>query len=287
MKRILLILIITIAAFTDNYSQSIGIRAGLNYSQFNGPTVAASNEKYSFGSGFHFGINYNQLITDDSYLRFELLYIQNGTKYELNGDSYYYIRTIDGNFYEKGNSEINLNISNAYLSLPVTYHYSLTKKIELHAGAYFNFLIGPRATGVLRFVSEANPDDIRMKQSLDYNYGSDLAGGGSTPDVTRYPTIIVGDDNVVLPSYTGAYYQYQQKDGNRFSWFDAGVSVGGAYYFNRGFYGAARLDYGLTDLTRTKGDISITDVDVETNTAANKTTKDSHIGIQVSLGFKF
>ena len=139
----------------------------------------------------------------------------------------------------------------------------------------------------MRFVSEENPDKIRMKQSLDYNYGSDVAGGGTRPDPTRFPTIIVGEDNVALPSYLGAYYQYQEKEANRFNWFDAGVSVGGAYFFNRGFYGGLRLDYGLVDLTRTRGDVSITAIDIETNTAAKKTTKDSHLGIQVSLGFKF
>ncbi len=286
MKKIILSTILFFVFGFSLYSQSIGIRAGLNYSKFSGPVVSSSNEAYNFSSGFHFGINLNQFMTDKSYLRFELLYIQNGSNYKINGDSYYYIRS-DEPFYERGNTDINLDISNAYISLPITYHYSISKKIELHAGGYFNILIGPKGSGTLKFDSRDNPDKIKMQQSLDYNYNSDRAGYGYIPNSQLFPTIIVGDENVPLFSYLGAYYQYQEKLTNRFRWFDAGLSFGGSYFFNRGFYGSVRLDYGLVDLTKTEGDISITEVDLTENKALNKTTRDTHVGIQASLGFKF
>ncbi|MEZ5050408.1 MAG: outer membrane beta-barrel protein [Saprospiraceae bacterium] len=285
MKKIILVLLIGFVVQLGN-SQSVGIRAGLNYSKFNGPVIASANEKYSFASGFHFGINYNQLMTDKSYLRFEILYTQIGSKYNYNGPGYYYIRYSGGNFYEYGNMKMNLDISNAYLSLPITYHYQVTKKIELHAGVYGGILVAPRGSGTLDFDSYDEPNRIFITQSLDYNYGGDVAGGGTTP-TTLFPHIYVGEDVVTLPSFAGAYYQYQEKDGNRFRWFDAGVSVGGSYFFNRGFYGGLRFNYGLVDITRMEGDVSFSTLNEANDNAIHKTTNDKNFGFEVSLGFKF
>src|SRR5690606_31665610 len=71
----------------ETSGQSMGVRAGLNYSQFLGPKEAG--EKFSIASGFHFGFNYGYNFTNKFTLRAELVYSQIGSKIDYDGSGYY------------------------------------------------------------------------------------------------------------------------------------------------------------------------------------------------------
>lgn len=293
MKFIKLLLVV-IVAFTINSSQAqtFGVRAGLNYSKFLGPSISADNaeEKFGFSNGFHFGLSYAYDFTDLFSLRSEIVYIQNGSTYEYDGDSYYVIRDAvnDKDTYEKGTVDYDLNISNAYISIPIMANYRINRKWEIFGGPYVNMLIGPTGRGKLRFESYNRPDDITFRQSLDFNYGSDAPAQiiGYSPTSSDQIGIRVDGDIVSLPRFAGAYTRQGERTENKFNFLDVGLTAGAHYFLNKGFFVGFQIDYGFLDLTNNAVDISLQDVNAD-NTFQFSDDKDSHFGIHTSFGFRF
>ena len=267
---------------------NIGVRAGLNYGTFRGPVESSINEDYGVSSGFHFGLNYAQNFTDVFSVRLEVLYIQNGAKQSFGGEgteSFYKIPIPNGeDVVERGRLDYDLDISNAYISFPLTAHINVTEKIELSAGAYVSMLVSPTATGLQEFNSTNNPDQILFKQSLDFKYNADEAGEGQA--IGRSPGIIVDGVVVYLPKFAGAYYQFNEKRANAINFLDYGLVVGASYNINRGFYFGLRADIGLADITDNDMDISRSELG-ENDTYIYKNDKDTHFGVQASFGFRF
>lgn len=265
-------------------AQSIGIRAGLNYSQFNG--ALEPGESYGLTGGFHFGFNYGYKFSRELTLRFELLYSQIGSKYEFQGDSYYVIyfspeRTI----YEPGEKEISLDISNAYVNLPVTLNYKISNRFELFGGLGASFLVNPTANGKLRFESHNRPEDIVFRQGLDYRYYSDEAKGGQYVR-NRELAIIVDENIVTLPRFAGAYYQFENKKRSQLSFFDVQATVGLNYFFNKGLFVGFRLDKGLLDIMRNDMHPSQVSFKPEGGLIFRE-SKETNLDYQISIGFRF
>ncbi len=281
-------------AFTFNASQAqtFGVRAGLNYSKFLGPTITTEDatEKYGFSSGFHFGLSYAYDFTDIFSLRTELVYIQNGSTLEYDGDSYYVIRDLERSktTVEKGTVDYDLNISNAYISIPIMANYRISKKWEIFGGPYVNMLIGPTGRGKLRFESYDRPEDIVFRQSLDFSYNSDDDDQvlGSSPLTSDRIGIYVDGEVVELQRFAGAYSRQGVKTGNKFNFLDIGLTAGAHYFLNKGFFVGFQIDYGLIDLTNNDVDISLKEVNPD-NSFQFSDDKDSHFGIHASFGFRF
>ncbi|MFT6782088.1 MAG: hypothetical protein ACJA1A_002016 [Saprospiraceae bacterium] len=288
------LLFVVVVAFTINSSQAqtFGVRSGLNYSKFLGPSISADNatEKYGLSSGFHFGLSYAYDFTDIFSLRTELVYIQNGSTYEYDGDSYYIIRDLarSKTTIEKGDVDYDLNISNAYISIPIMANYRISNKWEIFAGPYVNLLIGPTGRGKLRFQSYENPDDIVFRQSLDFKYNSDAGAQifGSSPQASDRIGIIVDGEVVDLERFAGAYTRQGERTGNKFNFLDIGLTAGAHYFLNKGFFVGFQIDYGLVDLTNNDVDFSLKDVNPD-NSFQFSDDKDSHLGIHASFGFRF
>jgi hypothetical protein len=266
-------------------AQSFGIRAGLNYTKFSGPLESGVNEKYNITNGFHFGINYAYNFADRLALRGEVVYTQVGSKYKYDGDSFYKIPLGNAFVFENGKSNIELKVSNAYISVPITLQWQPTKKLEFSAGVYGAFLVGPRGNGTITFVQ--NADSLFFKQSLVHNYSKDVAGGAASG--TQGPSVWVDGLVVTLVRDAGAYYNYltNEKVGNLYNSFDAGLTGGISFFLNRGFYVGLRYDYGLIDITNNKMDYLRKSVDTKTGTATLSNHFDRNIGFQVSFGFRF
>ncbi|MBK8548928.1 MAG: PorT family protein [Saprospiraceae bacterium] len=264
-------------------AQKLGIRAGLNYSKFQGPVETGVNEKNILTNGFHFGFTYAYPIIENLSVRGELMYSQLGNKFEYDGESYYKIRYDGGIINEKGNSIIDLKVTNNYIGLPVMLQYTY-KKFEVSFGGYFNYLIQSKGSGTQRFKSYDKPDEIFMKQTLDHNYKKDEAGSGSLTG----PAIIINDKSLFLFKNTGAYYQFSsaEKSGNLYNNVDYGLTGGLSYFFTKGFFAGLRYDYGLTDLTNDRMDPSRKSLD-ENGEFIFKNDFDRHISLQISLGFRF
>ncbi len=282
----LLAFIFTITSATS--AQTFGVRAGLNYSTFLGDKLP--QETHGFSTGFHFGMTYSYDFTDLFSLRSELVYIQNGVDYNYSGQSYYIIRQ-GGNTpitYEQGEMEFyKLNISNAYISIPIMANIKLSKKWEIFGGPYVNILIGPTGRGELKFASNDRPEDIIFRQSLDFNYGSDKIA-----EITgRYLGlddigIRVDGNNIKLPRFAGAYFQQGEKKGNRFNGLDFGLTAGAHYFLNKGFFIGLQVDYGFLDITNNENDISLEKLN-EDKSFIFSDDIDSHFGYHVSFGFRF
>ncbi len=281
-KNYLIILCCALTFQLSSQDFNIGLRAGTNFNTFLGPTEI--DETTSISNGFHFGLNFQYNFSDVFGLRSELLYIQNGKKTKYEGPSYHIFNTGDGIIYDNGEALFTLKVSNANISLPITAHYELSRKFEVFAGGYVNFLIGPRGSGVLEYISTDNPDGIDFIQSHDYNYYSDDPGQANfiaTPIV-----LILNGETYSLPRIVGAYYQQSTKIGNKYKTIDVGLTAGTNYYFNPGFYMGVRAEYGFRDLTNDQMDISLRSLDAN-NDFVRLQDNDRHFGIQVSLGFRF
>lgn len=271
-------------------AQTFGVRAGLNYSTFLGPTESSDNtiEKYGISNGFHFGLSYAYDFTDLFSLRSEIVYIQNGSSYELDGDSYYIIRQVNKTTIEKGTVDYDLNISNAYISIPIMANYRINRKWEIFGGPYVNMLIGPTGRGKLRFESYDRPNDITFRQSLDFNYGSDDDRQifGYSPSSSDDIGIRVDGEDISLRRFAGAYTRQGTKTGNKFNFLDIGLTAGAHYFLNRGFFVGFQVDFGLVDLTNNDVDFSLKDVNPD-NSFQFSDDKDTHFGLHASFGFRF
>jgi hypothetical protein len=289
MKRIFLLIFIGSCFMFSNtvQGQAVGIRAGLNFSTFQGPLQ--EGEAYSRGDGFHFGFNYGYKFTNKFMVRAELLYTQVGTVRDYSGPGFYKIYPTDGSptIYETGDVQLNLNISNAYINIPVVAAYQISPKIEVAGGVSFNFLVNPVARGTIRFESYENPDGIVFRQSLDYRYYQDNAQQGRFSSANNI-AILVNGEREDLPRFAGAYYQYTdvQKVGSAFNWFEAGLVGSVNYFFNKGFFAGLSLNYGLTDITNDDMDVSIKQLQSD-NKFILRDDKDTNLSLQVSLGFRF
>jgi hypothetical protein len=289
-KKIILISLIVVCCTTLMMSQRFGIRAGLNYNKFSGPVEVG--EKFSLTNGFHFGFNYAYKLSDIIAVRGEIVYTQTGTNYDFEGSSYYKVPLSSGLdlvpnafIYEKGQTKMNLKVSNAYISLPITMTVDI-KKFELCVGIYGSALILPRGSGTVRFTSDAHPDSLFFKQSFVHNYNKDIAGG-STGLVG--PAVFVGDAVVPIARDAGAYYNYLKSElnGTLYKGYDFGLTGGVSYFINKGLYAGLRFDYGLVDLTNNKVDVSRKSYDESINRFKFSNDFDRNFGFQVSFGFRF
>lgn len=289
--RLYNVLLVVVFAFAIQMvsAQTFGVRAGLNYSTFLGPTETGVEESYGYSNGFHFGLSYSYDFTDLFSVRSEVVYIQNGSTYDYKGDSYYIIRQTDKTTFEKGTLEFyELNISNAYISIPIVANYRIGKKWEVYGGGYFNMLIGPTGRGQMKFLSNERPDEIRFIRSLDFRYNSDELSEitGRTAGPLTEIGILVDGDVVTLPKFAGAYTRQGEKTGNKFRFLDFGLRAGANYFLNKGFFVGFSVEYGFPDLTNNDVDISLKELNPDSSFIFSE-DKDTHFGIQASFGFRF
>lgn len=283
-KKFHLLFILCLGFVPVLQAQKLGIRAGLHYSKFQGPTESGVTEKNNFTNGFHFGFTYAYPIYEDLAVRAELVYTQFGNKLEYEGESFYRIRTEGKTINERGNSIMDLRVTNTYIGIPILFQYTFLKKFEVSVGGYVNYLIQSRGLGQQRFVSYDNPENIFMKQSLDHNYRKDVAGGGTLTG----PAVIVDGKVVFLFKNTGAYYQMNsaEKSGDLYNNFDFGLTGGLSYFVTKGFFVGLRYDYGLTDLTNNRMDPSRRQLD-ENGELIFTNDFDRHVAWNLSMGFRF
>jgi len=282
LKKIIILAIMILPIIGMSQSTKIGVRAGLNYSWFQGPLE--ENESFGVTSGFHFGINYSYYFNDFFGLRLELLYNQKGTTQAFEGETYYILRRGVERLVDFGDTEYNLDISNAYFSLPISASVYLTPKIELFGGIGVDFLIGPTGSGTIRYVSTDNPDGIFFIQSLEYSYNSDQARGTGFTSLST--ALIVEGERLDIPRIIGAYYFFDETDGNLFETVDFSLHAGVNYFINKGFFIGASINYGLSDVTRRQQDVSLAQLNPD-NSFILRDDRDIQLSIAISTGFRF
>jgi len=287
--RNLILLVLLSISVCLSAQHKVGVRAGTNYAKFSGPLEEA--ESYSLSGGIHFGINYTYLLNDKFSIRAEILYQQKGTKQNFfDDDVYTLIKPITAGvaeFVDYGTVERDLKITNSYFSVPLTVQFQLSRKFEVFGGLSVDFLLGSNGRGAYDYESRDSPLEIAWNnQSLDFRYNSDV--GGQYNSLAGTIAILIDGEPVEIPKVIGAYYYYINRAEleSRFKSVDFTALGGVNYFINPGFYIGARLEYGLTDLTRTDLDVSLREL-ADDNSYILRDDKDASLNLAISFGFRF
>ena len=285
LQKIVLLSLFVLVGFSLNAQRyNLGIRAGLNQSKFLGPTETEISEGRSLNGGIHFAITFAYKLNEIAGFKTEIGYSAAGTKDSIVGDSYYIFDIGVENIEKSGYAKRFRDVSNAYINVPLHMYIYPFKKLEIFGGPYLGFLVNPTAGGNISF--DDGSDDLKYSfiQSFDYNYFTDEArsGGGFGG---QNITVIVDDRTILMPQIAGAYYQFVEKDGGLYNWFDFGLSGGMHFYVNRSFFIGANVNYGLLDITRSRMDVSF----ARTNNGQYiyRDDRDTNLSFQFSVGFKF
>ncbi len=264
-----------------------GFKAGLNFSNIDGP-VENENESFSVNTGFHIGATMMYSFTDVIGAKAELMYSQKGTQYSYKGDSYFTFYTSGTNegipIYATGQRSMDISVSNTYLDLPVMI-YARVGKFEFEAGVNAAVLISSRGSGGVKFsgISLAGSKIEEFTSAIDYAYFSKERG---------FEALISSEDIIVntlaahQPTNMNAYYEAADNKEKKYNSLDFGLNAGIAYFFNKGLYIGVRGNLGLTDITNEAQDLALEALG-QGNTYTTRNDEDKNVSIQASLGFRF
>jgi len=266
-----------------------GFKTGLNLSRMDGPSetnaAGADLEGWKTLTGFHIGLSLGYAFTDAFGVRGDILYTKKGAKYTFDGDSYRIFRFDGGSTMGLGNSRYLINITNAYIDIPVMF-YGRWKDFELSAGAYAGFLVQSTGEGSLSFTNGRSAvlgnSIADLEFNLNHNYRKDQAGLGEGGE----QVLAQVDARVIeLPKTLGAYYDYPEDKGKLYNSLDYGLVFGLSYYMSRSLFVGFRMQYGLADVTNNSADLAKSKTD--NGTLIFRDDKDRNIVTQISVGFTF
>lgn len=288
-KGIFFCLILLLSGSVYAQRLSGGFRAGLNISNISGPSETGPNgedlEMFTSVTGFHIGAVVGLELTDIFGFRGELSYTQRGTQYAYNGDSFWLYETAArGQFQSTGTRMAVLTVSNAYMSVPLT-SYIRVGRVELLGGIGVGVYLSGRGTGELTYngVSSRGTTIPEMVTALDYNFGNDFFGRN---DFREDEFFDVDGQTLLSPKNIGAYYESNGSDKNLFKTIDYYAIVGLSVYVNKSMFIGGRINYGLTDITRSEQDFSKLSLG-DNNQFIHRDDFDRNISIEASIGFSF
>ena len=291
MNRLSLVLLLAILGCFQLTAQEFsgGFRAGINFSTIRGPLETSSSgsdlEEYRFSNGFHVGATANLFFNDYFGLRAELLYSQKGTDYNYNGESFWILNTQDeSRIYATGNRNTSLSITNSYIDIPFM-AVGRFGRLEVSGGFNLGILVSSRGSGELVFsgqtASGTSVDPFTI--ALEFNYFDDTF---RRTDINEVDIRDIDGQTVEIPRTLGANFQELEGDQKLFNTLDLGLIGGLAFFLNQGLYVGMRVNYGLSDLTKTESDPSRRTLD-EDNNLIFRDDKDRNLTLQASVGFSF
>jgi len=289
-QKILIISLLTFLNVASTLAQefSYGFKAGLNFSRINTEDIeqleGVDLESFDQNSGFHLGIAVNYKLSEIVGARGEFLFSQKGGRYDFQGPSYTNFSSFVGETVESqtGFRSMNINISNAYIDIPLSIYVKPLKWLELSAGANVAVLISSTAAGEMSFTIDGQAEEDAFRGlSLDYRYFRDEAGE-SIPENGEEIRMVNGT-SFKIPKTIKAYYDYQAgAETGLFNRFDFGVHASANFYINKSLFIGARFNYGLADITDEKSDRSLVSEDL-----VLRDDKDRNLSLQASIGFSF
>ncbi|MCB0558282.1 MAG: PorT family protein [Lewinellaceae bacterium] len=291
MNRLSLLLLLTVLGFFQLTAQEFsgGFRAGINFATISGPLEVSDSgndlEEYKMSTGFHVGATANLKFNDYFGLRAELLYSQKGADYNYNGQSFWILYTEDDQpIYATGSRTTSLSITNSYIDIPFMAVGRLGR-VELSGGFNLGILVSSRGSGELTFSGQTDSgfDVDPFTVALDFSYFDDTFRRTDIDDVEIRD---IGGKTVVIPKTLTTNFQELEGKQNLFNTLDLGLIGGLAFYLNQGLYVGLRVNYGLSDLTKTEQDPSRKELD-DTNNLIFREDKDHNLTLQASVGFSF
>lgn len=249
----LLTLCFTSIAYGQEYH--LGLRIGLNYSQFDG--TLEENASFGTSPGFHIGPVFSYAFSDIMGLRGELIFSQKGSKFDYSGPSYFTIKKNNDFITTNGTRTMKSVINNNYIDIPLMFYTLLFERIDLSVGGYASILVGSTGRGDLVYSGKRDNSNAPVgpiKFLLDQNFFKDRAGSVSS---TITQTIRLEGDQIVLPERLGGYYEYRTKpDGHKYNSLDYGLTGALHYRLSRGLYAGVRYQWGLSDVSNNDFEVS-------------------------------
>lgn len=290
MKRIALTCLTALLAVAALDAQELhyGFRAGLNFSQLDGPveTDADGNalETWDLSSGFNVGALFTFRFVDRFGARTGLSFEQKGSRYKYEGPHYRLFTTDKGKqVIAHGNGKYSLVITTSWLSVPVQGYARPFDWLELSAGAYASVLVGATATGEWQFKGSTTAGSpVDLVTPLEFNYLRDETGGGDFSETT---TIELNGEPTTLPRALGAYYDLPRGDKPWVNRLDYGLQGGLSFFLNQGLFIGLQYQYGLVDLTNNEYDFARQKLENGQRIPRNDT--DRNVSWQASVGFSF
>ncbi len=292
MTRAFLFLLFTsvsIAATAQDYAY--GFKAGLNFNRIRGDaeTDDAGNEIESFSgnSGFHVGATFSWKATELMGVRGEFLFSQKGGRRKFEGQSYYIFDAGDDKrIFATGTRDMSLNITQSYIDIPVMGYFKPVSWLEIYAGGNVGFLVASSAFGDLKFSGVAQNGAVvsEIRHELDFSYHGDDPGEAEFAEPPA--SLTIGTEQVILPQKGGAYFEFSEDRGTLYKVIDAGVLGGISAFLSSSLYVSFRANIGLTDVTKSKADVSLAKLD-ENNQFISRNDKDTNYSLQASVGFSF
>lgn len=285
---IIAFLIIAGNTFAQNEKLGYGFRAGASISTFNGPSETGPNdeslESWSNAKGFHIGAAVSYKVTDLFGARMEFVFSQRGTIYDYKGPSYYVLGR--GNVLTTtigGTRTQTLNVSNAYIDLPLMVYYKIGM-LELSGGLNSALLIASTAGGSTDFegVSALGTTVAPFEVGLNHNYKKDKAGGASEETIS----VNVDGRNYAVPETVMAYYEFPVKDKNQYKTLDFGLVGCVSIFLNEGLFFSARYVHGLGDVDENLYDVSLKSLNPD-GSFIQRADKNTSRSWQFSVGFSF
>ena len=286
--RILVCALFVVLSFSCEAQLSYGFRAGLSYSKLAGDQEVDDGgnalDEYRFAGGFHIGMSMNYAVTDLFGFRGELIFTQRGTEYLFDGPSYYFLeRRTTKERVIMGKRIQDYNISMASFEIPLISYFKIGS-FEISGGINTALIVSSTGGGTLRFEGVAPSGNAidPFRVTLQYNFNKDEAqSAGQANQQVRVDGV-----TLLTPSLVGAYYDFDEKDGNQYKALDIGIIGGLAFYLNEGLYLSGKVTYGLTDADENKYDISLHKLGSD-NSYIFRSDKNQHLTIQASIGFLF
>lgn len=282
------LLIIAGSAFAQNEKLGYGFRAGASISTFNGPSETGPNgeslESWSNAKGFHIGAAVSYKVTDLFGARMEFVFSQRGTIYDYKGPSYYVLGR--GNVLTTtigGTRTQTLNVSNAYIDLPLMVYYKIGM-FELSGGLNSALLIASTAGGSTDFEGKSalGTTVAPFEVGLNHNYKKDEAGGASEETIS----VNVDGRNYAVPETVMAYYEFPVKDKNQYKTLDFGIVGCVSIFLNEGLFFSARYVHGLGDVDENLYDVSLQSLNPD-GSFIQRADKNTSRSWQFSVGFSF
>jgi len=281
-------LVMSGSGFSQNDKFGYGFRAGASISQLHGPSETGPNgeslESWSNAKGFHIGAAVSYKATDLFGLRAEFVFSQRGTIYDFNGPSYYVLGR--GNILNTtigGTRKQTLNVSNAYLDIPLMVYYKIGM-FEISGGLNSALLLASTAGGATDFIGKSalgTPVDT-FTVALNHNYKSDEAGGASEETID----VIVDGRTYKVPQTVMAYYEFPVKEKNLYKTLDFGVVACASIFLNEGLFFSVRYVHGLGDVDENLYDVSLQKLNTD-GSFVQRADKNTSRSWQFSVGFSF
>jgi hypothetical protein len=281
-------LVISGSSFAQNEKLGYGFRAGASISTFHGPSETGpdgeSLESWSNAKGFHIGAAVSYKFTDLFGARVEFVFSQRGTIYDYKGPSYYVLGR--GNVLTTtigGTRTQTLNVSNAYIDLPLMVYYKIGM-FELSGGLNSALLLASTAGGSTDFEGKSalGTTVAPFEVGLNHNYKKDKAGGASEETIP----VNVDGRTYEVPETVMAYYEFPVKDKNQYKTLDFGIVGCVSIFLNEGLFFSARYVHGLGDVDENLYDVSLKSLNPD-GSFVQRADKNTSRSWQFSVGFSF